>query len=502
MGAAARARGGNELIAWITVAVFGFYTAYTLFEVPHMALGAELTQERRDRVRVFAARQFVRTLGLFAAFGLGAALLEDLATARDRLAVLAGTASVLTVASILWAIVALPRERPDYAGRGPGSSWRAARDVWRNRDARILLFVYGIEQLGMGGIGVLVPFIVRHVLREPDLIAEMLLCYTVPALASVPVWMWLGERFDKRTLWMRAMGLSGIGFGMLLFLAEGRVALMVASSLVAGCASGCAPTLGQALKADVIDRDELATGERKEGAYFAAWSLVSKVASGIMIGLVGFSLDLSGFVAGVEEQSETAVRAMTLPVAEGCRCSASPSACGCSGASDSRRTSTRACSRRSLSGLTRWSHETRQDLADRPAQHGVGERVHLGRLGVQDHDARAGALRDRHDARDRIDGERGADREQQIAALRRALRAPQILHHEALSERDRRRLEDSAAAPARGILLARAHARERALDRRALVALHAHHLAQRAVDLDDRRRRDRRPSDAARRRSA
>ena len=156
----------------------------------------------------------------------------------------------------------------------------------------------------------LVPFIVRHVLREPDLIAEMLLCYTVPALASVPVWMWLGERFDKRALWMRAMGLSGIGFGMLLFLAEGRVALMVASSLVAGCASGCAPTLGQALKADVIDRDELATGERKEGAYFAAWSLVSKVASGIMIGLVGFALDLSGFVAGVEQQSETAVRAM------------------------------------------------------------------------------------------------------------------------------------------------------------------------------------------------
>jgi hypothetical protein len=68
--------------------------------------------------------------------------------------------------------------------------------------------------------------------------------------------------------------------------------------------------VGQALKADVIDRDELATGERKEGAYFAAWSFVSKVASGIMIGSVGFALDLSGFAAGVEEQSEAAVRAM------------------------------------------------------------------------------------------------------------------------------------------------------------------------------------------------
>ena len=125
VGAAARARARSALTAWIAVAVFGFYTAYTLFEVPHMALGAELTQERRDRVRVFAARQFVRTLGLFAAFGLGAALLEDLATARERLALLAGIAGVLTVASILWAIAALPRERPDYAGRGPAA--RGAR---------------------------------------------------------------------------------------------------------------------------------------------------------------------------------------------------------------------------------------------------------------------------------------------------------------------------------------------------------------------------------------
>jgi GPH family glycoside/pentoside/hexuronide:cation symporter len=307
-----RALAGPALVAWIGVAVFGFYTAYTLFEVPHMALGAELTQHRRDRVRVFAARQLVRTLGLFAAFGLGASLLEDLATARERLGLLAGGAGVLTVLCILWAVWALPRERSDYAGRGPLGSWRAASDVWRNRDARTLLFVYGIEQLGIGGIGVLVPFVVRHVLRRPDLIAEMLLCYTAPALFSVPAWMWLGERFDKRALWMRAMAISGVGFGMLLLLGEGRIALMVAASLIAGCASGCAPTLGQALKADVIDRDELATGERKEGAYFAAWSLVSKLASGIMIGLVGFALDLSGFTAGVEQQGPAVVTTMLV----------------------------------------------------------------------------------------------------------------------------------------------------------------------------------------------
>jgi len=301
---------GASLSLWIGVAVFAFYTAYTLFEVPHMALGAELTQHRRDRVRVFGARQLLRTLGLFGAFGLGASLLEDLATARTRLAALALVAGLATALSILWTVVALPRERPDYAARGPVGSLRAARDVWRNRDARVLLFVYGVEQLGVGGIGVLVPFVVRHVLRTPDLIAEMLLAYTVPALLSIPLWMWLGERHDKRRLWMIAMALSGVGFGLLLFIGEGTVGWMLAGALVAGTASGCGPTLGQALKADVIDRDELDTGERKEGAYFAAWNLVAKFASGVMIAAVGIALDLSGFVAGAELQSDAARRTM------------------------------------------------------------------------------------------------------------------------------------------------------------------------------------------------
>ena len=301
---------GNALALWIAVAVFAFYTAFTLFEVPHMALGAELTQHRRDRVRVFGMRQFAGTLGLFGAFGLGASLLEDLSTARERLSWLVIVAGFVAAASILWTIAALPRERTDYAARGPSGSLRAARDVWRNRDARILLFVYTAEQIATGGIGVLVPFVVRHVLRTPDLIAEMLVAYTVPALLSVPVWMALGERFDKRRLWMIAMGLSGIGFGLLLFIDEGTIGLMLAASLFAGFASGCGPTLGQALKADVIDGDDLKTGERKEGAYFAAWNLVRKFAAGAMVATVGFALDLSGFVAGAETQTETAKNTM------------------------------------------------------------------------------------------------------------------------------------------------------------------------------------------------
>jgi GPH family glycoside/pentoside/hexuronide:cation symporter len=51
----------------------------------------------------------------------------------------------------------------------------------------------------------------------------------------------------------------------------------------------------------VIDWDEHATGERKEGSYFAAWNFVLKVATGITQGLTGLVLTFSGYVPNVEQ---------------------------------------------------------------------------------------------------------------------------------------------------------------------------------------------------------
>jgi len=293
--------GELALTLWITVAVFAFYTAYTLFEVPHMALGAELTFDLRERNRVFGIRQLLRSIGLFAAFGIGSALLEDSSTARANALWLSIGAGVFTTVTIVAAVLRLPAERADFAERGGRGITASLRDVARNPHARILLFVFFIEQMGIGGIGVLVPYVVEYVIGRPDLISEMLTIYVVCTVGSIPIWVWLGGRFDKHSLWIIAMWMSLVGFGSMLFVDEGTIGIMMFCALVAGTAGGCGPTLGQAVKADVIDWDEYETGERKEGAYFAAWSFTSKLAAGVMIGLVGVSLQASGFQEGIEQ---------------------------------------------------------------------------------------------------------------------------------------------------------------------------------------------------------
>ena len=290
----------TALTAWIAVSVIGFYTAYTGFEVPHLALGAEITLDPRERNRVYGARQFSRAFAMMLS-AAGVQILMGEGAERETAFLLAGGAGALAVVALVYAAFALPPERPDFTGRGGESPIRAVLDVARNPHARLLLFVYFIEQLGTGAIAVLIPFILEYVILMPELTGIMLGYTFVLAILSIPLWVRLARRYEKRHLWLFAMVASGLGFGALLFLDEGTWPLIALSSTVVGLCQSCGNVLGQAIKAEIVDYDEYLTGERKEGTYFAAWTFASKLAAGIMVATVGWVLTLAGYVPNVEQ---------------------------------------------------------------------------------------------------------------------------------------------------------------------------------------------------------
>ena len=57
------------LYVWLAVALFGFYTAFTMYAVPHAALGAELSRNHHERSRIFGAQAAAFTLGMMLSFG-------------------------------------------------------------------------------------------------------------------------------------------------------------------------------------------------------------------------------------------------------------------------------------------------------------------------------------------------------------------------------------------------------------------------------------------------
>ena len=293
---------GGALVAWMAVGVLGFYTAMTVFIVPHTALGAELTDGYHDRTRIFATRHVTWTLGSVIAVG-GMQLLINSEKPRELAGVLGLSVAIVTGVLILWAVRRL-RERPEFQGRGGENPLKSFRDVWRNPHARLLLIVFLIENLGAATIGLLTFYVAKYVVKRPDLTGVFIFCYMLASIGFVPVWLPLSRRFGKKQLWIFSMLLTGTAFGGMFFLQENSIWLISVLAVLAGTAASCGAMVGPSIQADVIDYDEYLTGERKEGAYFAAWNFVFKSATGVTIMLSGWVLQIVGFVPNVE-QTET-----------------------------------------------------------------------------------------------------------------------------------------------------------------------------------------------------
>lgn len=314
--AAPRALEGTALIAWVTLALFGFYAAQTAFAVPHLALGAELAVQPRDRTRLFALRQAASALGLMLALVLGTGLLSRSAEPRATASLLFIGVGLFLLAAIAISVVGL-RERPTAQARPPlqpGSRGIVAmfRDVWHNPHGRRLAAVYFVEHVGMGANAILSPFLVSYVIGEPRALPVVFAFYTSSILLSVPLWVAIAQRLGKRRAWLIGMGVAVVGYALLFAIGPGDLPLMYLVVVLTGSASSCGNALGPAVQADVIDWDEHATGERKEGTYYAAFTFLQQSAAGVMGVATGFALDAVGYVPNAEQSDavKLAIRAL------------------------------------------------------------------------------------------------------------------------------------------------------------------------------------------------
>ena len=91
-----------------------------------------------------------------------------------------------------------------------------------------------------------------------------------------------------------------------------RIAISFVFAFFAGLAAGCGGMIGPSVQSDIVDYDELVSGERKEGSYFAAWNFVQKSAVGVMLLLTGFVLQFSGFVPNVGQTQEVKIAIVGL----------------------------------------------------------------------------------------------------------------------------------------------------------------------------------------------
>ena len=296
--------GSFSLIIWMGGAFLFYETVQTIFMIPHAALGMELTPDYHERTRLFAWTYLFTMIGTLA----GLAIFHRINTSSDprttakSMALFAGAIWALTVA---YAALRVPEERKHMDRPAPNAR-KAFVDVMRNPHARVLLLVYGIETLGAGAIITLTPFVVDYILGEKAMATWLGLSFLVSQAAFTPVLIALAKRLDKKKLWLSSMVVAAVGYVIQLLYSPAMPKwLLLGTPAIIGITRAIAEVCAPAIKADIIDFDEMHSGERKEGAYLAAWNMVRKAAMGLSPFLALTALQVTGYVPNAQQNEAT-----------------------------------------------------------------------------------------------------------------------------------------------------------------------------------------------------
>lgn len=293
---------------WFGVCIYALFLFWTVVAVPYESLGPEITFDYNERNTLFGLRDGLLIAGTLAAAASPAAvqaafgLSADAQGERAKFFYIAIIYAPLVVATAWWCCLAVG-ERTAAAEPGAAGIWRGLRLVFQNRPFMILLSAYTISAIGSNLPATLILFYVQYVLESPH--ADFfLLLYFATGILFLPGWVVLAQRIGKKAAWLISIGVNTGAFAGVFFLGPGDAAIYGVLVFFSGIGLGATLALPSSIQADVIDYDELLTGERREGRYIGLWSIAKKMAAALGVGAGLSILGLAGYVPNAPQPEE------------------------------------------------------------------------------------------------------------------------------------------------------------------------------------------------------
>ena len=284
--------GAAYLLLW-TVAI---YVAGTLSIVPSSAWAAELSQDYNQRSRITGFRVGFGLAGTLAALIVPAILADNESAALgETLLVISCLVIITLIIATVWAAVRVP-DNADISL--PHESVKAAWALMRSANPfRQLLISLLLNAVGNAIPATLFLLFVTHVLKVPDKAGVFLFIYFVAAAIAVPFWVSVSRRLGKHRTWSVAIVIACAFFLWAPLLDADTVFWFYVIVAATGFATGADLALPAAINADVIEWDDLETGFRRPGLFFALWGTATKLSYALAIGIAFPLLEFAGFDA-------------------------------------------------------------------------------------------------------------------------------------------------------------------------------------------------------------
>lgn len=304
--------------AWEAAYVLLFFllcaTAYAFFQVPFVAMPAEITDDYEERTGLMTWRVALLALTILLT-GASAPAIRDAVGGHAGYRLMGVAVAAVIVVGVVGVYVGTARAPIGQVSAGAGSLTDQLRVVAGARDFRLLLTTYVIQALAVGAMLAGVDYVARVVLERDGAASVLFVCFVGPALVLTPAWAWVGRRIGKKGAYAASSLVLATGALLLLGAPALPVALVYAATGVVGIGYAGAQVFPLAMLPDAAAVDAHRTGDNRAGVYTGVWTAGETLGLALGPGVFALVLALGGYVSSTDSaavQPDSAVTAITL----------------------------------------------------------------------------------------------------------------------------------------------------------------------------------------------
>jgi len=308
--------GQAGLALYYAIVFIVFDTAFTIVHVGYNALTPELTDDYDERSSLNGYRMVFSISGTLGAIILATVLgwyIEDQRVLFTILGVGLGIVSMIPPLVVF----RITEERPAEELPDPLPLREALKLTLGNKPFRLVMGLYLLSWTTASILAAVLVYYANYYLKVPEQANYFVLAAQGAAIAFIPLCVWIAKKLDKR----RAFILGSLSWVVVLLgiyaLTPEKIGLAYILSALAGSGIATAYVIPWAMVPDVVEYDQVRSGQRREGSYYAFASFFQKLATGGALWAMGMALSATGYITPaingpLPEQPAEAVNAIRL----------------------------------------------------------------------------------------------------------------------------------------------------------------------------------------------
>lgn len=274
-------------------------TAFSAVNVPYSALTPDLTQDYHERTQLTTYRFSFSIFGGLLSIILHPLLVGlghgDLRLGYVWSASVWGVFIVLTVLATFRGTYELPIAPVPTPAQRTGL-FGEMRECFRNRPFLLVTGIFFCSWLCLALVQNNLLLYARYAVDVERQFTFILLTFQITTIVFLSVWGRASQRWGKQRVYIIGSVIWVVGLLALFWTPRGVVAPYYAIAFLTGIGAAVAYLIPWSMLPDVIEYDELRTGQRREGLFYGMFVFLQQVGLSLGLAASNFALEAAGYL--------------------------------------------------------------------------------------------------------------------------------------------------------------------------------------------------------------